>query len=140
MPARHMASFMRNHADYFARRLSLQNRASVYEHSAPGDKRIERGIIDQHNVNRALSEARSLDNWPRIIADQPFNLGVADDGNAVVLLRLHACGRGRQKQRSKKQPENRTQRRCKKDCVEHGLQINPIMAKEKAGFARHTNL
>ena len=79
MPALYMSGFVRDDADQLIRRLRLRDRARVDEHMLSVDhERIERGVVDQVNLDIVTCDVRRLEDWRGVVRDKSLGFGIAD--------------------------------------------------------------
>ena len=86
MAAGQVAGFVRQHSDDLVWRFRLHQRAVIDENAAAiGDKRVEHGLIDDRNLDILLLEAGGPKNRSRVVAQELFGLGVAQDRELFLL-------------------------------------------------------
>ena len=88
VPAGQMAGLVRDDADHLVRRFRIEQRAGVHHHApAAGDEGIELAILHKHDLGVARADAGGAEDRRGIVAEQRFDLGVADD-RLLALLRV----------------------------------------------------
>ena len=103
--ARYMAAFdvtgfMRDHADQLIGRFRQKDRARVYEHIAAIDHEgIEARVVDEMDLDVVARHARRAENRHRVVGDQRFGLGIADQ--AQLLSQRLRDGHGYRDERRK---------------------------------------
>ena len=76
--ARDMADLVRDHTDDLAGLLGgAQHTAREEEIGAAGDEGVDVGVVDDVEPDRVFAQARSLQQWCGIGANDIFDLGVA---------------------------------------------------------------
>jgi hypothetical protein len=100
MAACDVAGFMRDHADQLVGRLRQEDRARVDEHiPAIDNEGVKARIVDQMHLDVIARHARRAKNRHRVVGDQSFGLGVADQ--AQLLRRRLRDGHGYREKRRK---------------------------------------
>ena len=84
MAAREMSGLVRKYADDLVRRLGIEQRAGIDEDvAAVHDKGVERAIAEHDDPDVLLGQSRGTQNRLCIVAQQLFDLGVADNRHAA---------------------------------------------------------
>ncbi len=107
MAARHVAGFVRQHADHLIGRFQFHDEAGVDEDVlAFGDERVDRRIVDDINFHRRRIEARRLQDRIFVTAQHALDFGVADERD-----RLRRRGRDarREEGEERREKQNRAQ-------------------------------
>src|ERR687896_1128961 len=92
MAARDMTRLMRNHTDHLIRRVCLHQSARVNKHVAPVEHEgVEYVAANDADGDTAFSEACRLEDWSGIVVEQVFDLGVANERQALSLGRPLRC-------------------------------------------------
>ena len=100
MAARDVTGFVRDHADQLVGRFRQEDRARVDEHiSAIDDEGVKARIVDQMHLDVIARHARRAENRHRVVGDQRFGLGIADQ--AQLLRRRLRDGYGYRDKRRK---------------------------------------
>lgn len=100
---------MRQNADHFVRRLGDHQRAAVHEYvAAVHDEGVEGVVVDDADGHLLRTQARRLEDRLRIVVQQDFDLGVAQQA------RPHLLGR-RRRDRSCEQKRDGSKRRATPD-------------------------
>jgi hypothetical protein len=80
MAAGQMPGFMRQNPDDLVRGLRLHQRTVIDENAtAVRDEGVKNPLIEDHNLDVLLFQARSAQDWPGVLPQQLLGLGVADD-------------------------------------------------------------
>ncbi len=83
-----MAGFMRQHPDDLVRGLGLHHRAVIHENAAAvRDEGVKNALVEDHNLDVLLFQARGAKDRPCVVAQQLLGFGIADDRRPLVLLR-----------------------------------------------------
>ena len=99
-----VAAFVGEHADHLIGRGRLHQSAGIHEDAVcVHDERVEIRVVDDDDLNVLRGEARGLENRRRVIAQELFDLGVANHRNAGVGPGLRTCW-------------NICQQACQRDC------------------------
>ena len=95
VPAGDVTGFVREHADHLVWNLGVNQRSGVDEDSLGIDhKGVERAVVDDGDLNVLLREAGGAQDGLRVVAQQLFDLGVADHGKSGrQALRARRCRR-----------------------------------------------
>ena len=95
MPAGQVSGLVRDDADHLVRGLRIEQRAGV-DHHAPAARHegIELAVLHEHDLGVARADAGGAEDRRGIVAEERFDLGVADDG-LVALLRIRGRRRAR---------------------------------------------
>jgi len=90
MAAGDVSALMRNDADDFVRRFSLQQRACVYENvSAVDHESVEGVVADDANRDAAAAESCRGENRLRVVLQQCLDLGIANERQALRACPCH---------------------------------------------------
>ena len=92
MAAREMSGLVRKYADDLVRGLGVEQRAGIDEDvAAVHDKGVERTVAENDDPDILLGQSRRTQNRLCIVAQQLFDLGVADNRHAArrAVLRAH---------------------------------------------------
>ena len=100
MAAGQMAGFVRQHPDQLVRGLRLHDRAVIHENAvAVGDESVERAVVDDHDLDVLLFQARGAQDRPRIVAQQLLGFGVADHARRALSCCASAADIGAKRER-----------------------------------------
>ena len=98
MSADDVAALVGEHADELIGRRRLHQRAGIHEDAVRiHDERVEIGIVDDDDLDVLRGESGGLENRRRVVAQQLFDLGVANHRDAGIgpglRPRRHAAGK-----------------------------------------------
>ncbi len=98
-----VTGFVREHADHLVWNLCVNQRSGVDEDSLGIDHEgVERAVVDDGDLNVLLREAGGAQDGLRVVAQQLFDLGVADDGKSGrQALRARRCRRDGHRRRNR---------------------------------------
>ena len=107
MAAGDVAGLVRQHADQLVRRLGAHDQAGVDKDAlAARHEGIERVVLDDHDLDRVGVEAGRLPDRRHEGPDGVLDLGVADQIEALTLLRLDGTKRRQRQQRETEEGED----------------------------------
>src|SRR4051812_3982205 len=100
MAAGQVAGLVREHPDNLVWGVRFHQRAVIHENAAAvGDEGVETAVVDDDDLDVLLLQPRAAQDWPRVIAQQLLDLGVAQQRRTPVLLGPRRNRRDRQGRR-----------------------------------------